>query len=260
MGGKSESQMKVLFAIISCVCVAGCGDERSGGDDLQTPNKRVRDLICSIQTNPTAKVVFESAAIRTNLQALTSKEERCRLISDWTDALLHIEVEGLSSAARASSISVALHLLEVDAYWLMRDAGADCRELWDYRFRVLDWLDGHIARMNPEKMSLADNENDERQKWWNYLLLIEKREMLIEGWENVAFDPLAYDSGAEELEGIRRRFEQKLGRVIRKNNTSQGASAILSEVRKNVTKKERMALEAIRAKRNDKTASVEIGR
>lgn len=252
--------MNIVIAIFLLGSLAFCGCERSADADLPTQNERAYDLIHALKTNSSAKIIFESAAIRTNLQVLATREERRRLISDWTDALLHVKVEGLSSAARASSISVALRLLEVDAYWLMRDAGADCRELWDYRFRVLDWLDRHIARMNPEIMSLADNEKDERQKWWNYLFLIEKRENLIEGWENVAFDPLAYDSGAEELEGIRRRFEQKTGRVIRKNNTSQGASAILSEVRKNVTKKERMALEAIRAKRNDKTATVEIGR
>ena len=33
-----------------------------------------------------------------------------------------------------------------------------------YRIRVLDWLDGHIARMNPENVPLSDNENDERQR------------------------------------------------------------------------------------------------
>ena len=106
--------------------------------------------------------------------------------------------------------------------------------------------------MNPENVPLADNENDERQKWWNYLFLVEKRENLIEGWEKVAFDPSAYDSGTDELEGIRCRFERKIGRSVRKDCAAQDVGAILGEVRKHVNENERMALEAIRMKRNGK--------
>ena len=241
--------MKNVTAIILVGSLALGGCKRSADNDLPAPNERAYALIRALKTNSSAKVILASAAIRTNLQVLATREEKQRLISDWTDALLHAEVERLPSAARTSSIGVALRLLDVDAYWLMRDTGADCGALWDYRFRVLDWLDGHISRMNPEKTRLADNENEERQKWWNYLFLIEKRESLIEGWENAAFDPLAYDSGVEELEGIRRRFEQKIGRAIRKDNTSQGVGANLREVRKNVMRKEKMAIEAIRKKR-----------
>lgn len=236
----------IAFFLVGSLALGGC--KRRADNDLPTPNERVYAFIRALETNSSAKVIFASAAIRTNLQVLATREERQRLISDWTDALLHTEVERLPSAERISSIGIALRLLDVDAYWLMRDTGADCGALWDYRFRVLDWLDEHISQMNPEKTRLADNENDERRKWWNYLFLIEKRENLIEGWENVAFDPLAYDSGAEELEGIRRRFEQRIGRAVRKDNTSQGVGAILSEVRKNVMRKEKIALEAIREK------------
>ena len=241
--------MKNVIAIFLVGSLALGGCKRNADNDLPPSNERVHALIRALKTNSSAKVIFASAAIRTNLQVLATREEKQRLISDWTDALLHTEVERQPSVERTSSIGVALRLLDVDAYWLMRDTGADCGALWDYRFRVLDWLDGHISRMNPEKTQLADNENEERQKWWNYLFLIEKRENLIEGWENVAFDPLAYDSGAEKLEGIRRRFEQKIGRATRKDNTSRGVGAVLSEVRKNVMRKEKMAIEAIRKKR-----------
>lgn len=241
--------MKNVIAILLVGSFALGGCKRSSDNDLPTQNERVYALIHALKTNSSAKVVFASAAIRTNLQVLATREEKQRLISGWTDALLHTEIERLPSAERTSSIGVALRLLDIDAYWMMRDTGADCGALWDYRFRVLDWLDGHISRMNPEKTRLADNENEERQKWWNYLFLIEKRENLIEGWENAAFDPLAYDSGAEELEGIRRRFEQKIGRAIRKEKAAQGAGAILSEVREDVMRKEKMAIEAIRKKR-----------
>ena len=93
MGGKSESQMKVLFAIISCVCVAGCGDERSG--DIENPVAETRRFITALSNGSVrCDAVCKDIALR--VRALADASAKRQLAEEWENAFFSYPVESLS--------------------------------------------------------------------------------------------------------------------------------------------------------------------
>lgn len=192
-----------------------CGCERHSLSLDERACLRVGVLTDALKTNVTIRAIQLSGTLRECLNEVGDSKKRKKLIFDWRDALFNVAVDGLNVENRFGVIKESATLLDWDVVCAMHDAGCSVDEVWSLRFRIVDWLDDHIARMR----KLCDKrELDYRGRhaaWMFYQALAEYREQLVENFERFYLDDRDFRRNEEQLGCLRQKLSAKIGRAVR---------------------------------------------
>lgn len=171
----------VVIAFIVCACVvSGC--DKAAPDAEVSAEERTALLIAAI-TNATPKAIASSEAVRTNLLAIADEGVRRKLMTEWTQALLHVDTHGQDPARQVNALMAVGRVLDDAVFWYMQDSGSSYAECWRVRFEQLRHLDEAIERINPVRLQRAKTLREEMGKWQAFRSLVEYRERLIEKHE-----------------------------------------------------------------------------
>ena len=205
----------LLISVLGLSVILGCGKHST--TESEHAQGKARMFIDSLK-HPTEKAIYASRGVATNLAVLATDSLRRAVLKDWANALLNLEVDSTDIPTRTATIRAAFHVLTLDTMPRMVGHGYSFNEMWAIRFRLLEWLDEHIERQNPEKQSAADNERSEMVKWRSYMLLVEIREAFVENLEMWDLDPDRQNPEESQLDDVRRKLERMIKRPVRRHD------------------------------------------
>ena len=177
-----------LFIVISLLTLFGC--ERLPSAAERTAECEAKALIRTLAANPTVRSVKDIRKVREKLMSQLGENRRISLWKEWRDALLEIPVERLSPS---------------DMYGVIRES---CD--------LLDWLDANIEAMHRLCSQKSGAIHEQRERWRCYQSLSEYREQVVENHERFDFGERGKSPDMEKMDEIRKRFEQRIGRPVRK--------------------------------------------
>lgn len=173
-------------------------------------------LIEALSTNASVRVITQSDAVREKLKDVKEKAKRDAVITEWRKSLKNISVDGLRPSDRYWSVREACHVLNLDLAGAMREAGFSYEERWDAYLDTIKWLDRQIDAMKPRTPTTRRSRSEQNEEWDNYQALVEYRETEIENLEIHGFDVNLCPNDVREMDAIREKFENLIGRPVRK--------------------------------------------
>ena len=204
-----------LFIAIPLLTLCGCDRTPSAAE--RTAECEVKALIRTLAANPTVRAVKDSRKAREKLMSLPGENQRIALWKEWRDALLNLPVEQLSPSDRYSVIWECCDLLDWSVAGALWEIGGNGEDVWELRFDVLDWLDANIEAMRRLCYQKSETIQEQRERWRCYQALSEYREQVVENHERFDFGEHGGLPDMKKMDEIRKRFEQRIGRPVRKS-------------------------------------------
>lgn len=221
---------RMLVALLGACALLGCGRNPPTAEELAEAEARV--LIGDLRTNASARVIQGSRAVRVLLKEIADRPRQLMLLAEWREALLGISVDGLRASDRCGAIIEACDLLGWSVVGAMWDLEFTYEDVWEHRFRVLAWLDGHVEKMR--RLCLLDvtpTPGERSARWLYYRGLAEFREQLVENHERFDFDERDRMPGMGKMDEIRARFEKAIGRRVRRREEIKMLGFYIKQVR-----------------------------
>lgn len=229
-----------LFIVISLLTLFGC--ERQPFAAERTAECEAKALIRTLAANPTVRSVKDSRKVREKLMSLSGKNRRTSLWKEWRDALLEIPVERLSPSDRYGVIRESCDLLDWSVVGALWDIGGNYEDVWNLRFKTLDRLDAHVEKLRLLCHNEARSIDELCERWRSYLALSEFREQVVENHERFDFDERGKSSDMGKMDAIRKRFEQRIGRPVRKREEITRLGFYAKQARARIQKERDAAL------------------
>lgn len=227
--------MKLYATALVCVIFC-CGCEKQPTSESNMACETSRVLTDALKTNVSTRAIRLSKGIRGSLKNVKRKEEKKGVVVNWRDALLAVSVENRSAADQYEILKESATLLDWDVIGAMHDSGCTLDEVWDLRFRLVDWLDGHLRRMRNLCVKKGQDDREQRAAWTYYQALAEYREQLVENFERFYLDERDFASKETQLEELRKALSAKIGRPVRRPTEIRALGIYAREVRDRIQK------------------------
>ena len=206
--------MRSLFIAIPLLTLFGC--ERLPFPAERAAEREAKVLIRALADAPTIRSVRASRKVREKLKSLSTAGRQVSLCEKWRDALLNLPVERLSPSDRYGVVRECCDILDWSVVGALWDIGGNREDVWELRFVVLDWLDANIEAMHRLCSQKSGAIHEQRERWRCYQSLSEYREQVVENHERFDFGERGKSPDMEKMDEIRKRFEQRIGRPVRK--------------------------------------------
>lgn len=155
---------------------------------------------------------------------------------------MNLPVEQLSPSDRYGVVRESCDLLGWSVVGALWDIGGNYEDIWELRFVVLDWLDAHIEEMHRLCCQKTGSIHEQRERWRSYQALSEFREQVVENHERFDFDESGKLPDKEKMDAIRKRFEQRIGRPVRRREDIPRLGFYAKQVRARIQKERDAAL------------------
>lgn len=229
----------LLVELILC-CSLGCGNRPTTQEEKAIAASRF--LIAALTTNASVRAILESDAVRENLKDVKEESQRNALIAEWREALKNIPVDGIRPSRRYATVRAACRVLNMDLIGAMWEAGASYETRWDVRLDTIRWLNLQANAMKPDAPAKVNSWSEENEKWDAYIGMVEYLESEIEDLEINGFDVNAYPDDVDKMEAIRAKFENLIGRPVRKREDITGLGLYAKQARTRFQKERDAAL------------------
>ena len=199
--------MKVVFAVMVCACVTGCGDENSG--DIETSVSETRRFIAALSNGSVrCDAVCKDVALR--VRTLTDASAKRQLAEEWENAFFSFPVESLSYREQASCFLSMYDGMRIYLLPGLHDAGYGNEKIWSTRLRFARWLKSQVDRLRPSVYNAADDEN--RRQWTAYEEASTRLEVAAVHLEDLAIDE---KTDCDWMSDFRNEFQKVMGRKMR---------------------------------------------
>lgn len=232
---------RIILATVILCGMMGC--ERPPLTQEEEAILKSRTLIATLTTNASVRAIRRSDALRENLKVVKDIDARNELIADWREALKNISVDGMRPSDRYWSVREACHVLNLDLEGAMWEAGSSYEAMWDARLDTIKWLDRQIDAMKPRPPTRKSTRLEQNEEWNNYQALIEYRESEVENLEINGFDADLYPNDIDKMEEIRKKFENLIGRPVRKGEDIKRLGFYVKQARTRIQAERDAALE-----------------
>lgn len=197
----------VVIAVMVCMCVAGCGDERSG--DIENPVAKTRRFITALSNGSVrCDAVCKDIALR--VRALADASAKRQLAEEWENAFFSYPVESLSYREQASCFLSMYDAMRIHLLPALQEVGCGNEKLWDTRIRFVHWLKSQASRLRPSDYRSDDDEN--RRQWTAYEQASTRLGIVAVHLEDLAIDET---TDCDWMSDVRNEFQNVMGRKMR---------------------------------------------
>lgn len=208
---------KMTTSALMSVFVLTGGCLKNECSEAEIALEDARQMIWVVSTNQTIGAIWGTRRVREDLKKIESLKDRRELIEEWSSALSHMPVEGLSPSNRYGVLREASRMLVWDVADALLEIGGTYDEVWNEYFQAIEWLDVQCARMRALALETGGDYRARRDRWSYYQALAEYREIIVENIELNRLNESRYPYDAEKMGAIRTRFEKQIGRPIRRS-------------------------------------------
>lgn len=207
--------MRVAYAyVIVSLSVLGCSQQAAVEDDKGLVSA-ARERVEALTELPGGKIVASGAEILGLLSSITNVTIRLQLIKEWEQALYSRSASSLAPTGKGAESRYVREAVGRGVLNALRDSGCTDRDVWDVKFRLLNWMRSRVAELRPKTYDPVSKEN--RESWGDYETAVLTYENTVEQFELDMNDSGRWHGESQEME-IRREFSKLIGRRVRGKN------------------------------------------